>query len=586
MTRRRSKFILAFFGFLLFLAFCTILLPSREFSENENRTLTQAPAFSIANVLSGEFQSSLSDYLSDQILLREWWFKASTALQKCMGAKEINQVYLGKDHYYFQKFTDDSYSANRMRSIFSVMEEFSNLTGLSTSVMLVPTSGTILTDKLPNHAPYYDADKIFDTAKDIFSGQILDLRDAFLQQKDSEQLYYRTDHHWTSQGAYLAYQQFCTSNGTVPQSFTLQEVSDCFYGTLYSKLLDSSARADSVYAPADLEEVVITYDDGTQAVSPFKEENLSVKDKYTYFFGGNYGMISIRTDADNDRKLLIIKDSFANSFVPFLFKDYAEIVMVDLRYFEGNLDDVLQEYEFTQLLFLYEISNLLTDTGIVQLAQYEPAQPVISDTDDTFSLENALFIGDSRTVALADYANLDGAAFFATIGTTVYDIWDNEVIVDGIGKTNLQNLLSQRQYKYIYLMSGINELGYRFEQTVTEYETFLATIQELQPDAVIILMANLHVTADRSSTDTIINNPAIDRFNEAFSAFADGTKIFYLDANPLFDDENGNLEESISSDSAHLLGRYCVEWGEWIIEQTETILSQKTASSPDNSKTN
>lgn len=207
--------------------------------------------------------------------------------------------------------------------------------------------------------------------------------------------------------------------------------------------------------------------------------------------------------------------------------------------------------------------------------------PVTRQTDSVpiaeyHSVESpeSLFIGDSRTVALADYATIEDANFFATVGMTVYNVWDARVSIPQIGKVTLSELLNDKQYDMIYIMLGVNELGYAFDKTVGRYEALVETVQTLQPDAVVILMANIHVTAQRSESDPYINNPAIDRFNEATSQLADGRTVFYLDANSLFDDADGNLAAEKSADNAHLKAKYCAEWGDWLIIETADILLQ------------
>ena len=199
----------------------------------------------------------------------------------------------------------------------------------------------------------------------------------------------------------------------------------------------------------------------------------------------------------------------------------------------------------------------------VPIAEYRPVDALES-----------LFIGDSRTVALADYATIEDANFFATVGMTVYNVWDTRVSIPQIGKVTLDELLNHKQYDIIYIMLGVNELGYAFEKTVRHYEALVNSVKLQQPNAVLILMANIHVTAHRSESDKYINNPAIDRFNEATSRLADGRTVFYMDANSLFDDANGNLSTEKSADSAHLKAKYCSEWGDWLIIETADILLQ------------
>ena len=208
--------------------------------------------------------------------------------------------------------------------------------------------------------------------------------------------------------------------------------------------------------------------------------------------------------------------------------------------------------------------------GTESTAQMEITIPISPS-----SMENTLFIGDSRTVGLSEYAEIDGADFFASVGTGVFNIEKVTLsVAPDREKETLSEVLQQRQYAKIYIMLGINELGYPFEMLVQRYHNFIQSVQNLQPDSMIFVMANLHVTQSRSDTDVFINNATINALNEAISALADSQHIFYLDANCIFDDSNGALDTKKSYDSAHLLGKYYQEWGNWIAEQTGSILSQ------------
>ncbi|MCI8513932.1 MAG: hypothetical protein HFI93_04795 [Lachnospiraceae bacterium] len=200
-------------------------------------------------------------------------------------------------------------------------------------------------------------------------------------------------------------------------------------------------------------------------------------------------------------------------------------------------------------------------------AETEPTAPEAS-RPAAGSSDNVLFIGDSRTVGLFEYAGIEKACFFCDIGMSVYNIYEKTISVPGVGKVQIEELLQNQKYGKIYLMLGVNELGYHFEQTMAEYQKLVTYIQDKQPDALLFLQANLHVTRSRSEQDPVINNPAIDKLNAAISKLADGQNIYYLDANPLFDDAEGNLSSDKSEDNAHLYARYYPEWGAWITEQT------------------
>ena len=191
----------------------------------------------------------------------------------------------------------------------------------------------------------------------------------------------------------------------------------------------------------------------------------------------------------------------------------------------------------------------------------EPVKP-----EDPF--QNALFIGDSRTVGIAKFAGIEGADFYACTGMSVYTVWEETSTVGSWGKMLLEEVLQQKDYDRIYLMLGINELGYNMDKTIATHAALVARIRELQPRAYLMICANMHVTQKRSSSDKIINNARIDQLDAAFSQQADGKSIFYLDVNPVFDDENGALGAQYTQDNTHILGKYYALWKDFLLENT------------------
>ena len=195
----------------------------------------------------------------------------------------------------------------------------------------------------------------------------------------------------------------------------------------------------------------------------------------------------------------------------------------------------------------------------------EPSAPV--KPEDPFT--NALFIGDSRTVGIAEYSGITEADFFAFTGMSVYTAFKKESAVGSWQKgTLLADALQARQYDRVYLMLGVNELGYNFQKTVERYGEMVQQIRELQPDAYLILEASLHVTKKRSDTDSTFNNSNIDRMNQAQAAYADGEHIFFIDVNPAFDDETGALNQDYTFDNTHPYGKYYSKWADWLRENT------------------
>ncbi len=185
---------------------------------------------------------------------------------------------------------------------------------------------------------------------------------------------------------------------------------------------------------------------------------------------------------------------------------------------------------------------------------------------------NALFIGDSRTVGLSEYGGLDEATYFAYTGLNVFKLHNEQVAVKGIGKITLDQLLAHRRFNSVYLMTGVNELGYDLGATLRKYTELVEKIRRTQPDAVIYIQANMHVAKALSATSDIYNNHKINAFNEAIRPLADNKTVFYLDVNPLFDDAEGNLDAQYTFDNSHLLGKYYRTWTDWLA--TSVILPQ------------
>ncbi len=178
--------------------------------------------------------------------------------------------------------------------------------------------------------------------------------------------------------------------------------------------------------------------------------------------------------------------------------------------------------------------------------------------------KKTLFVGDSRTVGLKEYGHLKGATFFADSGMSVYKLKDFKKKIKKLGEVTLEELLSQKQYKRIYFMMGINELGYNKKKTIALYEEWVDTILELQPDAELVICANLHVTKERSDKDKTFNNKNIDKLNKAMAEIAESKDLKYIDANQIFDDKKHNLDESYTNDDCHPIGRYYLNWAIWL----------------------
>ena len=193
--------------------------------------------------------------------------------------------------------------------------------------------------------------------------------------------------------------------------------------------------------------------------------------------------------------------------------------------------------------------------------------PAVSLKED---FSGVLFIGDSRTVGLSEYGDLGQAEVFADSGMSVFTLFDKTVKLRSQEKSGLEELLCSRKFDTIFFMLGINELGYDYDSIVKQYKRTVEKVHELQPDAAIVLGANLHVTAEKASGSSIYNNDRINALNRDIKSMAEASGYVYLDVNQVFDDENGNLAAGYSSDGAHVLGKYYSVWVDWIRETLGT----------------
>ena len=205
---------------------------------------------------------------------------------------------------------------------------------------------------------------------------------------------------------------------------------------------------------------------------------------------------------------------------------------------------------------------------IIKDNEKDEKKEIIFKTSEKSYFDDALFIGDSRTVGLCEYGDLDNADYFSSTGMSIYKLWKEVVSVKNVGRVSLQQLLEVKSYKKIYIMLGINELGYKTETTIEKYRETISALIDSQPDAIIYVCANLHVTKERSLKDELINNRNIDDFNTRLNTLTDNESIYYIDIKEKFDDGSGNLNSDYSNDNVHVLAKYYKDWSNWLCDNT------------------
>ena len=362
-----AVFLTMVFGFSLW----NLLRPARSFSENENRALAQLPQFSLESLFAGTFTSDYEEYLTDQFPLRDEWISLKTRAELLLGKKDVNNVYFGKNGWLLDKYKG-TLSEERMQDNLAKLGEFTHYAaGLlgedHVRAMLVPTASGVLTNRLPPFASDFDQAAMLAQAEALCpEGTFLSLLPA-LQEHQEEYIYYRTDHHWTTLGAYYAYDQLCQTLGLVPfdrSAHTAVEVEN-FYGTFYSRARTWNAKPDvltyyQLDAPLTIYQVTGPGMPGEgQTTGLYDLAKLDAYDKYAAFLHGNNGLS--RVEGEGQGRILVIKDSYANSLVPFLTANYADIDVIDLRNYNYGLDALIQENQYDQILVLYSFDSFKSD---------------------------------------------------------------------------------------------------------------------------------------------------------------------------------------------------------------------------------
>lgn len=364
----RQAFLSVCFICVILLAFTVadLVTPDRLFSETENRILAAKPEYSRESLLDGSFTKDYDTYVTDQFIGRDKWISIKTGTDILMQKKEINGVYLGADHYLIEQHLEEDYPQELVEQRLDLLEKLVDRWGAK--VMLAPTADNILTDKLPAYAEVYDQRALLEAVKErIGEEQYIDVYSALQERKD-EDIYYRTDHHWTSRGAYYGYCAWANAMKKrikVDSADSAVPVSENFLGTLHSKLNIKIEPDTIAYFPVtEKMPVRLTYDMQTEKESFYEESYLNTKNQYGYFLDDNHAFIEIETSCRNGKTLFVIKDSYANCLIPLLALNYEKVYVIDLRYMNGRLFPFMEGYEPEQgmdVLVVYNCVHFLEE---------------------------------------------------------------------------------------------------------------------------------------------------------------------------------------------------------------------------------
>ena len=353
-------------GMVMLLAVLFIAMDKKEFSENENRYLAEFPSVSLEKIKSGEYMSGLESYLADHFPFRDFFMGVKTRA----GKREINGIYIAKDGYLIEEYEKPENTERIGKILGSFAKELEGQE-VDVRLMLVPTAVCIYEEKLPEYAPVRDQMETAEIIYGISGIKPVDCSKDLLAYKAKGELYYKTDHHWTTLGAYAGYTAYCREKGMDAVSLeemTAQTAAEDFRGTVYSKAGDYGREGDpiTIYTnPAD--KLTVEYmDTGETTESLYNLEYAEEKDKYSLFLDNLHSLIEITNEnADSGRELVLIKDSYANSMVPFLVRHYKKIYVFDTRYYKQGVSEFIKEQPgVTDVLLLYNMNTLDSDLGI------------------------------------------------------------------------------------------------------------------------------------------------------------------------------------------------------------------------------
>ena len=378
MNYRQSVNIAAVFLLLIFgFAIATVLKPSNERSETENRLLEQKPDLTWNALISGKFSEDYEAYLSDQFVVRDGWISLKTAFERAALRQEAEDVYFARDNYLIEKHTGVFTAETAERNIQNLSAFFTNLSKsmdpAHLTAMVVPNAVDILRDKLPPFADPYDEEIYLQKIAGALPEGVWFDSSSVLRQHSGEELYYRTDHHWKTLSAYYTFEAWAREKGLAGDSafsFRPVTVTDSFEGTIASRL-GIVGRADSIERfdpeiPFDYYLIYNQSDDIRNTV--YQDSFLERKDKYAYFYGGNFGLIQAKMpEHETGRKLLVIKDSYAHCFVPFTYALFDQVDMLDTRYYNASISALIGQENYTDILFLFNAAGFAEETSLARL---------------------------------------------------------------------------------------------------------------------------------------------------------------------------------------------------------------------------
>ncbi|MEG1430420.1 MAG: DHHW family protein [Oscillospiraceae bacterium] len=347
-----------------------LALPAKAFSPMENRALGQMPKPTVESVFSAEFMADFETYVTDQFAGRDAWIALKSTTEKGLGKQENNGVYLCEKDTLISHFKKPD--QERVTKNYGYVDKFVQQAGIPVYFSMIPGKVSAWADRLPDGAPN-DDEYAYILRGEQTAAKWIDTY-APLMAHRTEDIYYRTDHHWTTLGAYYGYAAIAEGMGLKPvplKDYTATVQSKEFFGSTFSSSGVRWVKPDTIetYVPAKNAAVVNYFDTKPTDGVLYDLTKLTEKDKYSMFLGGNKPLTVIKsTVAPADApKLLIIRDSYSDSMAPFLTAHFSEIHLLDPRYYKISLPTYIQDNKIDEALVLYSVANFVTDSNLFVL---------------------------------------------------------------------------------------------------------------------------------------------------------------------------------------------------------------------------
>ncbi len=559
----RKIFCLAVPFVLVFFLVLNILTPVWDFSEKENRPLKKFPKVTLTSITNGQFMKDFEDYVSDQFIFRNGFVSLKRKTERLTGKKENHNIIFADDGYLIENISQLS-TAN-VKANIDAINCLADIRRYNVNVAVIPTAYEIMKDKLPAFAYVNSYEKFTNELKNgIKNGTVTDTA-PILRENSDKYLYFKSDHHQSAKGAYYTYVALSESLGFEPYSeedFEISVMADDFRGTMWSNSGFGKTKNDIIYRYKLKNEprFTVTFEDGKEKDSLYSKNKLIEKDKYAYYLDGNHAKTVIKTSLDTDKKLIIIKDSYAHAIVPFLANHYSEIHMIDLRYYNGDIFEYVYEENAKDILFLYNQSTFMTDTNLSKISSFAKTSPYTSVPDISYGIvpelpetdisyfDDAVFVGDSLTIGIQNFSGFDSE--FLCMGGLNTKSLETSPLPNG--KSVLQSIYDRQSLGKLYIMLGTNEVAFNeMDEFLERYSHFIDKVRERHPGVLIYIESIMPVTKKTSET-TGIKNDRVIVYNEALLKMAKEKQCYYIDLHTYYKGEDGALPDNIGSDGIHL----------------------------------